>query len=228
MALLVLPASLSEPCGLPREVHGVAQTVRELLRALGAAHPELGRRLLDEAGEPRGYYSLFRNDDDLRRVGGLDAPLAEDDVVTVLPPVAGGASQGEPGRPMTGDRPDWLAEACGHAEAVRDQEACGLIVRTPAGLSIRKTRNLARLPGDHFEIDPEGLLAAAASGTLAGIYHSHVGAPATLSCEDLEAAALWSGLAWVVISLVEGRARECRAYVVEGGKASERPIASLA
>jgi molybdopterin synthase sulfur carrier subunit len=52
-------------------------------------HPGLKERLVEEQGLRR-FVNVYVNDEDVRFVGGLDAPTADGDVVVVLPAVAGG------------------------------------------------------------------------------------------------------------------------------------------
>ena len=47
-------------------------------------------RLVDDAGLRR-FVNVYLNDEDVRFIGGLGAPVHDGDTVTVLPAVAGGA-----------------------------------------------------------------------------------------------------------------------------------------
>ena len=72
-----------------KSVEGSGQTLKELISDLDARHPGLGDRLLD-AGRLRRFVNVYKNDEDVRFLGGLDTELADGDNVTVLPAVAGG------------------------------------------------------------------------------------------------------------------------------------------
>jgi sulfur-carrier protein len=65
-------------------------TVREALVALGARHPGLLDRVLDERGELRPHVNVFVGDANTRFAGGLGAPVAEGSTITILPAVSGG------------------------------------------------------------------------------------------------------------------------------------------
>lgn len=67
-----------------------AATVREAIGALDAAHPGIGERLLDEAGELRRFVNLFVADEDVRFLDGLNTPLTSGQTLSVVPAVAGG------------------------------------------------------------------------------------------------------------------------------------------
>jgi molybdopterin synthase sulfur carrier subunit len=73
-----------------KSVEGSGQTLKELISDLDARHPGLGDRLLDD-GQLRRFVNVYRNDEDVRFLGGLDTELSDGDNVTVLPAVAGGA-----------------------------------------------------------------------------------------------------------------------------------------
>ena len=60
-----------------------------LIEDLEANHPGIRERLID--GEDlRRFVNVYINDEDVRFIGGLEAPLSDGDQVTVLPAVAGG------------------------------------------------------------------------------------------------------------------------------------------
>ena len=72
-----------------KRVEGSGQTLKDLITDLDARHPGLGERLLDD-GQLRRFVNVYRNDEDVRFLGGLDTELSDGDNVTVLPAVAGG------------------------------------------------------------------------------------------------------------------------------------------
>ncbi|HEX4787627.1 MAG TPA: MoaD/ThiS family protein [Actinospica sp.] len=72
-----------------KSVEGSGGTLKELITDLDARHPGLGDRLLDD-GQLRRFVNVYRNDEDVRFLGGLDTELSDGDNVTVLPAVAGG------------------------------------------------------------------------------------------------------------------------------------------
>jgi molybdopterin converting factor small subunit len=72
-----------------KRVEAEGTTLADLITDLDARHPGLGDRLLD-AGELRRFVNVYKNDEDVRFLGGLSTPLSDGDAVTVLPAVAGG------------------------------------------------------------------------------------------------------------------------------------------
>lgn len=72
------------------EVEVEGADLRTVIAALEAAHPGIGARLLDEAGELRRFVNVFVRDEDVRFLAGLDTPVGATDTVSIVPAVAGG------------------------------------------------------------------------------------------------------------------------------------------
>ncbi|MEY3073155.1 MAG: Sulfur carrier protein CysO [Actinomycetota bacterium] len=90
MAVVRIPTVLRPQAGGQARVEVEGTTLGEVLRALVAAHPALDERLLD-GDRVRGYVNVFVDDEDVRYLGGLDAPVGATSEVTIMPAVAGGA-----------------------------------------------------------------------------------------------------------------------------------------
>ncbi len=86
-----VPTILRRHTGGESKVTGHGDTLRELLVDLDKRNPGLRDALLDEDGSPRRFLNVYLNDEDVRFLGGAETPLSDDDVVSVLPAVAGGA-----------------------------------------------------------------------------------------------------------------------------------------
>jgi molybdopterin synthase sulfur carrier subunit len=74
-----------------KSVEGSGATLAELFADLDGRYDGFSERLIDEAGLRR-FVNVYLNDEDVRFLGGLSAPVSDGDTVTVLPAVAGGAS----------------------------------------------------------------------------------------------------------------------------------------
>jgi molybdopterin synthase sulfur carrier subunit len=72
-----------------KTVEGSGATLADLFSDLESRHGGLRQRLVDDAGLRR-FVNVYLNDEDVRFIGGLDAPVKDGDTVTVLPAVAGG------------------------------------------------------------------------------------------------------------------------------------------
>ena len=60
-----------------------------LITDLDSQFPGIGDRLL-ENGALRRFINIYINDEDVRFLGGLEAPVKDGDSITILPAVAGG------------------------------------------------------------------------------------------------------------------------------------------
>ena len=66
-------------------------TVGEVFNTLVERYPGLRGNLLDDSGSLHKFVNVYKDDDDIRYLDGLDTKLADGDVLTILPAVAGGA-----------------------------------------------------------------------------------------------------------------------------------------
>ena len=86
-----IPTILRSYTGGAKTVDGSGDTLADLICDLESRHSGLRERLVDTAGLRR-FINVYLNDEDVRFLGGLEAPVKDGDTVTVLPAVAGGAS----------------------------------------------------------------------------------------------------------------------------------------
>jgi len=84
-----IPTILRTYTGGEKAVHAEGANLSGLIDDLEANHPGLRDRLI-ESGDLRRFVNVYINDEDVRFIGGLAAPLADGDQVVVLPAVAGG------------------------------------------------------------------------------------------------------------------------------------------
>jgi sulfur-carrier protein len=84
-----IPTILRTYTGGAKSVEGSGATLADLLDDVESRHGGLQARLVDEAGLRR-FVNVYLNDEDVRFLGGLSAPVKDGDTVTVLPAVAGG------------------------------------------------------------------------------------------------------------------------------------------
>lgn len=84
-----IPTILRTYTGGEKAVTGEGATLSALIEDLEANHSGIKERLIDN-GDLRRFVNVYINDEDVRFMGGLEAPLADGDQVVVLPAVAGG------------------------------------------------------------------------------------------------------------------------------------------
>lgn len=85
-----IPTTLRPLSGGASTVAVDGSTLRDVLRALDAAHPGFAGKLLDEQGNLHKFVNVFVADDDVRYLKGLDTPVGAGQVVSIVPAVAGG------------------------------------------------------------------------------------------------------------------------------------------
>jgi sulfur-carrier protein len=72
------------------EIRVDAASVADALAALGAQHEGLLARILDEGGEPRQFVNIYLGSRNIRAADGMQTPVADGDIVSIIPAVAGG------------------------------------------------------------------------------------------------------------------------------------------
>ena len=89
---VVLPGVLADLAGGTKHVavDPAGDTLQDLLDALAALHPLLGRRIRDETGQVRRFVNVYVDGDDVRFTQGLATEVRDGAEVQVLPSVAGG------------------------------------------------------------------------------------------------------------------------------------------
>jgi len=82
-----LPLGLVGAAG-PRELECHGDTIGDALRCCVTTAPQLRSRVLRDDGGV--WVGIFINGRDMRERKGLDTRLADGDVITLVPPIAGG------------------------------------------------------------------------------------------------------------------------------------------
>lgn len=85
-----IPTPLRRFTSETAEVPVEAQTVGAALGALTERFPELKPHLYAENGGLRSFVNVFKNDDNVRDLEAAETPLAEGDVLAIIPSIAGG------------------------------------------------------------------------------------------------------------------------------------------
>src|SRR6185436_9234458 len=85
-----IPPVLRSSTGGEKEVAVDGSTVGEALRSLASQHPDTERQLFGEGGELNRYVNVYKNDEDVRVLDGLETQLSDSDTLMILPAMAGG------------------------------------------------------------------------------------------------------------------------------------------
>jgi len=91
-----IPTILRSYTGGEKAVEGKGDTLADLFSDLDARHGGLRGRLVGDDGSLNRFVNVYLNDEDVRFLGGIETPVSDGDVVTILPAVAGGAPGGTP------------------------------------------------------------------------------------------------------------------------------------
>lgn len=89
--IIRIPSPLRRLTAGTAEVQVDATDLRSAIANLEAAYPGFSERLLDEQGNLRRFVNVFVRDEDVRFQQGLDTKVADGEVVSIVPAVAGGA-----------------------------------------------------------------------------------------------------------------------------------------
>jgi proteasome lid subunit RPN8/RPN11 len=129
-----------------------------------------------------------------------------------------------------------LGEVIEHALEDPRNEVCGVLAVEPGpparAVRVYRAVNIHRSPLK-FEIDPMELLelwnACQEGGSeLGAIYHSHVRSEPYPSQTDVNFAANWPGVEWIIVGLAGGDEPTVRTYEIEGSDIKELNISETA
>ena len=90
MPIVKIPPVLRAHTSGASEIVTHAETIGEALSGLAEAHPATREQLFSPDGELNRYVNVYRYDEDVRVLDGLDTAVAENDTVVILPAMAGG------------------------------------------------------------------------------------------------------------------------------------------
>ena len=85
-----LPTVLRQHAGGQASVQANGGTVGEVLEDLVRQFPLLAGQVVTDDGAMHKFINVYRNDDDVRYLEKLDTKVSDDDVISILPAVAGG------------------------------------------------------------------------------------------------------------------------------------------
>ncbi len=91
-ATVRIPTVLRPAMGGLTTVSVEGTTIGAVLSELTVAYPDISGQLFNTDGSLHRFVNVYVNDDDVRYIGGVDAPVSDRDEITLLPAVAGGAA----------------------------------------------------------------------------------------------------------------------------------------
>ena len=89
---VIVPTPLRQYAGKQDAVELEAETVGEALSGLTSQYGDLRRHLFTNEGKLRAFVNVYLNDEDIRYLQKDQTPLKADDVISIVPSIAGGSA----------------------------------------------------------------------------------------------------------------------------------------
>jgi MoaD family protein len=86
-----LPTVLRPHAGGSATVEAEGETVGQIVESLVTRYPAMAGQIVTDDGTLHKFVNIYKNDDDIRYLDKLDTKVADGDVISILPAVAGGA-----------------------------------------------------------------------------------------------------------------------------------------
>ena len=89
---VIIPTPLRQYAGKKEAIEVKASTVGEALSGLTSQYGDLRRHLFTDEGKLRNFVNVYLNDEDIRYLKKDQTPLQDNDVISIVPSIAGGSS----------------------------------------------------------------------------------------------------------------------------------------
>jgi adenylyltransferase/sulfurtransferase len=86
----MIPTPLRQYAEKKESVEVEAKTVADALRAITTQYSGLRKHLYNEEGKLRSFVNIYLGDEDIRFLQREQTPLNENDVLSIVPSIAGG------------------------------------------------------------------------------------------------------------------------------------------
>ncbi|CAG1066207.1 Sulfur carrier protein CysO [uncultured bacterium] len=87
-----IPTPLRKLTNGSDEVSATGRNVGEIIEDLEKAYPGLKERICEGDGKLRRFVNIYLNDEDIRFKNNLETELKENDELSIIPAIAGGAA----------------------------------------------------------------------------------------------------------------------------------------
>lgn len=91
MTTVYIPTPLRRLTAGQSKVRVEAEDISGLIQQLEANYPGFAERILDGQGNVKRFIQIFRNDDEIRTLQGMETSVSEGDRVSIVPAMAGGS-----------------------------------------------------------------------------------------------------------------------------------------
>jgi len=87
---ILIPSALRAFVDRKSEVEAEGATVGEALANLAAEYPDLKHQIYEDDTKLRGFVNVFVDGTNIKKLNGLDTPVAPGATVMIVPAIAGG------------------------------------------------------------------------------------------------------------------------------------------
>jgi MoaD family protein len=87
---VIIPTPLRQYAEKKDSLEIEAKTVAEALAAVTRQYGDLRKHLFNEEGKLRSFVNIYLNDEDIRYLKREQTPLNDNDVISIVPSIAGG------------------------------------------------------------------------------------------------------------------------------------------
>ncbi len=89
---VIIPTPLRQYTGKQDAVEVSAKTVGEALASITSQYGDLRKHLYTEEGKLRSFVNVYINDEDIRYLKKEQTPLNDNDIISIVPSIAGGTA----------------------------------------------------------------------------------------------------------------------------------------
>jgi molybdopterin converting factor small subunit len=89
---VVIPTPLRQYTEKRDSVEVQAATVGEALAGLTTHYGDLRKHLYNDEGKLRSFVNIYLNDEDIRYLQKNETPLKDNDIISIVPSIAGGSA----------------------------------------------------------------------------------------------------------------------------------------
>ena len=90
MSTVYIPTPLRRLTAGASKLDIAGNSVGEVLLALESDYPGIASKVFDQEGQVKRFINVFKNDDEIRSLDGLDTPVQDSDRISIVPAMAGG------------------------------------------------------------------------------------------------------------------------------------------
>ena len=88
---MIIPTALRQYAGNQREVDVDGATIGDVLTQRTTQHADFGKQIFGDDGNLRSFVNVYRNDDDVRYLQGMETSIGDRDELSIIPAIAGGS-----------------------------------------------------------------------------------------------------------------------------------------